>query len=181
MPQRRNLNPARIDPTGTIPVAQRRRYPQYRGHPAYLQRGLDELQRTDRESGEAIRNRAYLLGSYTWQKNLDLGATDDFSTIHSEFKKWDKGRSTFDVPHRFVASYVYELPFGKGKHFCRLGPSGRSAVGGWQINGITTFASGSVSDPRPRFGLDPHRKLDRSIPNVDRRLHGGSHVPRTRI
>ena len=56
-----------------------------------------------------------MLGSYTWQKSLDLGATDEFSTISTEFKKWDKGHSTFDVPHRFVASFVYELPFGRGK------------------------------------------------------------------
>lgn len=36
----------------------------------------------------------YLLGSYTWQKSLDLGATNESSTIATEYKKWDKGRST---------------------------------------------------------------------------------------
>jgi hypothetical protein len=83
------------------------------------------------------------LGSYTWQKALDLGSTDDFSTISTEYKKWDKGRSAFDVPHRFVSSFNYDLPFGRGKKY--LSGVGRAAdflVGGWQVNGIATFAQG---------------------------------------
>jgi hypothetical protein len=82
-------------------------------------------------------------GSYTWQKSLDLGATDDFSTISTEYKKWDKGRSTFDVPHRFVGSFVYELPVGRGKQFGSTMPKAVDlALGGWQTNGILTFAQG---------------------------------------
>jgi hypothetical protein len=38
-------------------------------------------------------------------------------TISTEYKKWDKGRSTFDVPHRFVSSFAYELPFVRGKKY----------------------------------------------------------------
>ena len=58
-----------------------------------------------------------MLASYTWSKALDLGSTDDFSAISTDFKKWDKGHSEFDVPQRLVFSYVYELPFGRGKRF----------------------------------------------------------------
>jgi hypothetical protein len=41
-----------------------------------------------------------------------------------------RGFKLVDVPQNFVLSYTYELPFGKGK------------LGGWSINGITTFQAG---------------------------------------
>jgi hypothetical protein len=48
-----------------------------------------------------------------------------------------------NVPHRFVATYDYELPFGKGKQF---GSGWSQAVdevlGGWQWTGILTAESG---------------------------------------
>ena len=143
MPQRRNLNVATIDPTGTIPVAQRRRYPQFADILLTYNGGWTSYNALTAKLEKRYSAGLYLLGAYTWAKNLDLGATDDFSTIHSEFKKWDKGYSTLHVPHRFVASYIYELPFGRGKKF--LSGAGRAAellVGGWQVNGITTFAAG---------------------------------------
>lgn len=48
-----------------------------------------------------------------------------------------------NVPHRFVASYVYELPFGKGKHFGASWSKPVDAVlGGWAWSGILTAESG---------------------------------------
>jgi hypothetical protein len=51
--------------------------------------------------------------------------------------------SSFDVPHRLVISFVYDLPIGKGKHL--LGDVKGVAdklLSGWGLNGITTFQSG---------------------------------------
>jgi hypothetical protein len=63
--------------------------------------------------------------------------------ISADFKLYDKGRSDYDVPHRFVLSYVYELPFGRGKAFgARMSPTLDAILGGWQVTGITTFARG---------------------------------------
>jgi hypothetical protein len=49
---------------------------------------------------------------------------------------------SWDTPQTLVLSYVYELPFGPGKQF--LGGRGVAGkiLGGWQINGNTTFQSG---------------------------------------
>ena len=55
---------------------------------------------------------------------------------------------------RFVASYLYELPFGKGKHF--LGQTSRAVdliAGGWQVNGITTFQGGLPLTPTLSYSL----------------------------
>ena len=56
----------------------------------------------------------------------------------------DYGPSDFEVNQRFVSSYVWQLPVGRGKKY--LGTMNRAAadiaIGGWQLSGITTFQSG---------------------------------------
>ena len=48
-----------------------------------------------------------------------------------------------DVTHRFVLSYVYELPFGPGQHFGgSMGGVAGKVVGGWRLSGITTLRTG---------------------------------------
>jgi len=48
-----------------------------------------------------------------------------------------------NIPHRFVASYVYELPVGKGKRYGANWNKGVDAVlGGWAWSGILTAESG---------------------------------------
>ena len=51
--------------------------------------------------------------------------------------------SSYDVPHNFSAGYGVDLPFGRGKHF--MGDThgvANAVIGGWRVNGITTFRSG---------------------------------------
>lgn len=81
-----------------------------------------------------------LEGSYTWSKMLDTG--------NSHQNTYDVAASRaladIDIAHRFVMSYIYELPFGRGRRF---GTNAAGAVnwllGGWQVNGITTFQTGT--------------------------------------
>jgi len=48
-------------------------------------------------------------------------------------------------PHRWVTSYVYNLPFGRGKVLLSSAPKLLDAVlGGWTIAGITTLESGQL-------------------------------------
>ncbi len=42
-----------------------------------------------------------------------------------------------DIPHRLSMSFIYELPFGKGKSLLSSAPRGLSAIiSGWQVQGI---------------------------------------------
>jgi hypothetical protein len=53
------------------------------------------------------------------------------------------GSSGYDVRHRAVISYVYELPFGSGRRWIEGGgPILQGIVGGWQLAGITTVTTG---------------------------------------
>jgi hypothetical protein len=79
-------------------------------------------------------------GSYAYSKAMETGENhqDSFDIAASN------SIASYDIPHRFVTSVLYELPFGRGR---RVGSHWHSAVdgvlGGWQINGIITVQSGS--------------------------------------
>ena len=89
----------------------------------------------------------YLLASYTYSKSLDndSNGTDSAAAVPSVNAQnpnclaCEYGPSTFDVPQRFVFSGVYELPFGRGKHFGGNMPEvANLALGGWQLSGVYT-------------------------------------------
>lgn len=57
----------------------------------------------------------------------------------------ERGNSDFDVRHRGVINYLYELPFGVGKGHLNHGFIGK-ALQGWEISGITTLSTGIPYD-----------------------------------
>jgi hypothetical protein len=91
--------------------------------------------------------------SYTWSKEIDniLPSTNGFSggsfsgSNPQNFydPKSERSISAFDTPQSLVVSYVYEFPFGQNKPFLNQGALLTRIVGGWQINGLTTFQSGT--------------------------------------
>jgi len=78
--------------------------------------------------------------AYTLSHSIDNdGAIQNIYNLRSE-----RGSSDFDIRHRLVANYVYDLPFGAGKRF--VGSAGRVAntiIGNWQMTGIFTAQSGN--------------------------------------
>lgn len=89
---------------------------------------------------------------YTWAKSIDsksaaAGIGNDVAGwqgfLNNNDLRRDRGRSEFDVDHRLVSSFVYELPVGRNKRFGGNMPKIADViVGGWQVNGIATFQSG---------------------------------------
>ena len=56
---------------------------------------------------------------------------------------FEKSNSTLDIRHRFVANFLWDLPFGQGRRFLNSGGALNRVVGGWQMNGIITLQTGS--------------------------------------
>lgn len=79
-------------------------------------------------------NRSQLLVGYTFSKSLDnsSGYGEQYNPINPRLSR---GLSAFDSTHNFVASYAYTLPIDK-----LAGP--KKLTNGWQISGITRFATG---------------------------------------
>jgi hypothetical protein len=90
------------------------------------------------------------LAAYTFAKSIDNGSErgdGDRGGFEGgderHLKEYFRGLSGFDVRHRLVLSYVYDLPFGKGKQFLNHMPAVADRVlGGWQLSGITQFQGG---------------------------------------
>jgi hypothetical protein len=148
LPQRRNRNaPLSFDLTGTIPIQDRVPFPEFGWILEAYNGGWSSYHGLAARAEKRFSSGFYFLGSYTWSHAIDVGGTDDFS-LTSTFPEFDKGNGDYDVRHRAVFSYVYELPFGRGKHFLG-GVSGIAdhILSGWQLNGIATFSTGQYSTP----------------------------------
>jgi hypothetical protein len=88
--------------------------------------------------------------AYTWAHSLDtassasLGSTNNGDFQDQRFPNANYGNSDFDVRHRFVFSYVYDLPMGRGQ---ALGKDTSGVVnqvlGNWQLSGVVTLATGN--------------------------------------
>lgn len=78
--------------------------------------------------------------SYTWSKTLDVTTDSNGGGAPMDPYNWrlDYGRSNWDVPHRFVGSWTYELPFLRDSSSAVV----KHVLGGWQVNGILTIQSG---------------------------------------
>jgi hypothetical protein len=82
---------------------------------------------------------------YTWSSFIDT-ASEVFNPSSGEVavsqdsfnRSADRGRSTYDRPHRLTGNFVYELPWFQNQ----VGMKGH-LLGGWQINGFFTFQSGA--------------------------------------
>ena len=95
-----------------------------------------------------------LTTAYTWAKALAYRAetgsdggtavypvtSGPFANFHRNYMNLSRDRT-----HTFVQSYIYELPFGKGKPWLQQG-IGNWILGGWQLSGIMTIMSGTPLD-----------------------------------
>ncbi|MBL8226946.1 MAG: TonB-dependent receptor [Bryobacterales bacterium] len=82
-----------------------------------------------------------LTTAYTWAKAIDSIGADNGGFRYYINPSRNRGRADGDVRHVFVQSYIYELPFGKGKQMLTSGPAAWIA-GGWQLNGVLTAQTG---------------------------------------
>jgi hypothetical protein len=87
------------------------------------------------------------LAVYTWGKNIG-NVGERYHNVNNVQNAYDlrseRGLSPFDIPHRLVLSYLWELPFGRGKALAGSLPRAANLlVSGWQVNGIATFQSGT--------------------------------------
>ena len=91
-----------------------------------------------------------LLSSYTFSKNLGDTCGSAASGNASGCGYQDprnltpeKAIDNQDVPHRFVMSGLYDLPFGRGRHWGANANSLVNAIlGGWTLGSIATASSG---------------------------------------
>ncbi|MFT4114110.1 TonB-dependent receptor [Silvibacterium sp.] len=128
-----------------------RPFPQY----DYIDSGCC-LQATGHSSYEALlvslarqfHNGLSLQASYTFSKNENDtdSALPNTNPGQPQVQnpanlKEEKAISIQDLPNSFVVSYLYELPFGKGKKWLNHGIASYT-LGGWKIGGVQRYQNG---------------------------------------
>jgi hypothetical protein len=86
----------------------------------------------------------YLLANYTWSRAIDDSTNELFTSRVNPRRpmnpfnlKNERGLSAIDMPHKFVVSWLYELPkLSMNNSFAK------TALDGWQINGSYMAESG---------------------------------------
>jgi hypothetical protein len=150
---RRNIAQARLyDPANPRSVDARKPYPNF---VVYI-----DSDWSGRSNYNALNTKLEHRGpgsiftlAYTWARSTDLKSAAA-GIGASGFNGWqgfldnadperDYGLSDFDVDHRLVGSFVYNLPFGNGEKYAGNATGVKNAVvGGWQVNGIYTWQRG---------------------------------------
>ncbi len=91
-----------------------------------------------------------LLSSYTFSKNLGdtCGAAAIGNAAGCGYQDPrnltpEKAIDNQDVPHRFVMSGLFDLPYGRGRHWgANANPVVDAVLGGWTLGSIVTASSG---------------------------------------
>ncbi len=102
-----------------------------------------------------------LTAAYTFSKTIDNATNELNSSALNPRRAQDgfniddeKGLSALDVPHRFVTSFNYDVPFFNNDE----NPFLRAFLGGWQVNGIFQIQSGQPITIRS--GIDSNQNRD---------------------
>ncbi|MBI1896368.1 MAG: TonB-dependent receptor [Acidobacteria bacterium] len=86
------------------------------------------------------------LSSFTWSHNLDYGDENlqqgNGSTLFTYNRKFDRGNASLDRRLAYVASFIYALPFGRGRPYLTAGPASW-ILGGWEVGGIVSLLAGT--------------------------------------
>ena len=73
-----------------------------------------------------------------WLESGNVGGIQNWNNLRAE-----KSLASFDTPDRLVASYVLDIPVGKGrKYFSHANAFVNGALGGWGVEGVTTIQGG---------------------------------------
>jgi hypothetical protein len=90
------------------------------------------------------------LTAYTFSKTIDeqsnasLGFVGGGSFRDTRYPGEERGLADFNVPHRFVLSLSYELPFGRGKTIANsVNGITDALIGGWELQTVSSFQSGT--------------------------------------
>ena len=140
---------------------------------------MDKYEALSLELNKRFSNGLTFSNNYTFAKNITNalgtapngavpvgGQIDNGNNVQDWYNvAMDTGNAYYTPRHRFVSTFVYNLPFGRGQKFA--GSVSRAAnlfVGGWALTGVTLLQSGpwltpyfptSTSDPS---GTNPSQR-----------------------
>ncbi len=107
--------------------------------------------RTQYDSLQATLERRFSGGwqvgaSYTWSKVIGFNTNSDSGpngTNALRFFRENRTVLNYDRPHMLNITAIWDLPFGRGKRWLNQGGVASWIAGGWQVNNLLSFFSGT--------------------------------------
>ena len=145
-------NPQEVEPgPSSVPVANRITIPgiaSLRNITYCLDRNYSNYSGLNTKLTKRMSHGLSSLTSYSWSKTLDDGgsaaSTGSYSGNPQTITNFAAGYgpSGFNIPQRFVESWIWNLPAGPGRALLNNGGPLAYALGGWELDGIATIQSG---------------------------------------
>jgi hypothetical protein len=170
-----NLNAIPVD---LAPIAQGRRiapfvrYPQYpNGVTVQSWIGSSSYHALQIKSERRFSAGLSYLAAFTFSKLINTGENGYRDPLNN--RDLDRGISLDSAPYRFTFAPVYELPFGRGRHWNIQNRALDAVVGGWELTAVATLQAG--------FPLNPGNSVDTCVcgsavyPNVS----GNPNLPKS--
>ncbi len=133
-------------------------FPQVTGNLAFVEPGLVESVGNATYEGlqsvfhKRLSNGLDFQAAYTYSHAIDdsndplaaPGGNRTFARDSFDLHE-DRGNSSYDLRHRLVLNFIYQLPLGTGHKYFDHGAAAR-VFGGWELSGLSTFQSGHPMD-----------------------------------
>ncbi|HEU0184350.1 MAG TPA: carboxypeptidase-like regulatory domain-containing protein [Blastocatellia bacterium] len=107
-----------------------------------------------------------VLGAYTWSKAIFTGSDSAIDAAGSQDvynRAIERTITSFNIPHFFKLTWIYDLPFGKGQKWLTKGLLSH-VIGGWSVTGIHNYRAG---DPLSIGGSGPRTILFNGVIRPD--------------
>lgn len=113
-------------------------YPQFDGVTTSTNEGYSWYHSLQSRIEKRFSSGFTLQGTYTLSKFMEAR-----TFLNAADARPERVISDQDSPHRFSASGIYELPFGRGRRWAaNVGGASNLLIGGWQVQGIFVRQSG---------------------------------------
>lgn len=130
-----------MDPNHPTSINDRRPWKKLGFVSANSSKGISSYHGLDLRLERRYFNGLSLIGTYTFMKQMGIRGVDNYTVMMIDNIQHSYGPE--GNQHRSVISFVYDMPFGRGKRIANsVHPALNFIIGGWQTNGIVTFRSG---------------------------------------
>ena len=166
-------DPNQVPVPGPGDIQSRRPYPQYGPFAAIQNRGNSTYNALQFKVEKRYSHGLSFLSAFTYSRAINDLPEICCNTPYPQNSfdlRAEKGLADFDQRLRWVTSFDYELPFGRGRRYLTSNRLLDLAFGGWHLGGIYTLASGFPFSPL--LGYDPSNTGDVGVVRADRIADG---------
>ncbi|MFL6353399.1 MAG: TonB-dependent receptor domain-containing protein [Bryobacteraceae bacterium] len=154
-------------------VQSRRPYPQYGPFTSIENHGNSTYHALQLKAEKRLSAGLLFLSAFTYGKSIndqpEICCSGPWPQ-NSYNLRAEKGPSDFDNRFRWVSSFDYELPIGKGKRYVNSSRVGDLILGGWHVGGIITLRTGFPFSPLMDY--DPSNTGSNGFLRTDRTADG---------